>query len=655
MKRTHILLTWLVPAIFLAFPSALWAQTGPADDGIYGEHIRSFDTQVVVAADASARVTEDIVYDFADQYKHGIYRDIPVDYRASDGSSWSFRLSDIAVSDENGAPYTFSLSHTGPDERIKIGDPDNTVTGIHEYVISYTVDRPIGYFKDFDEIYWNATGNEWLVPIARASATVTLPQAVAQSPLKTSCYFGPAGSTDRCDDSLAVNGNQISFSAPGQLDAGSGLTVAVGFPKGIVSVPTAAQAMRYAISDFISGGLWLFALPVIVFVALFCFWRARRRSLRGSGIIIARYEAPDGLSPMQTRYILKQSFGPSLSAEIIYLAVRGYLKISRIAGDYEISKLKEADVDLSASDRLLFEGLFAPVAPLALGRNPQSVVNPLQIISQLGSKGIFGGGIRALARDIAEQSAPQPVSQSATPAQGSAVRLSSLRNAFYTTAQSVATTAQTSLIESGYFDQKVKAGDGLVMNGTSRFTNIAILGFCVLFFGVSLGSPTISYVLSDEAGTAFAIAFVLSVVIAVVFLAIMPRRMTPKGAAAREAVQGLKLYLSVAEKDRIAFHDAPEKSQGVFEKFLPYAIALGVEKQWVKVFEGITLAPPTWYSDPTMSAFNAGIFATHMSAFSSASGSSLTSSPSAAPGSSSGSGGGGFSGGGGGGGGGGSW
>ena len=121
-----------------------------------------------------------------------------------------------------------------------------------------------------------------------------------------------------------------------------------------------------------------------------------------------------------------------------------------------------------------------------------------------------------------------------------------------------------------------------------------------------------------------------------------------------DEIEGLKMYLSVAEKERLNLLNPPERTPELFEKFLPYAIALGVENKWgdqfTSVFSGLDQDSgqyhPTWYHGHHMSHFA-------VSNFTSSLGSSLSSSISSAaspPGSSSSSGGGGFSGGGGGGG-----
>jgi uncharacterized membrane protein len=127
----------------------------------------------------------------------------------------------------------------------------------------------------------------------------------------------------------------------------------------------------------------------------------------------------------------------------------------------------------------------------------------------------------------------------------------------------------------------------------------------------------------------------------------MPKR-TLAGAKLAKQVLGLKLYLNVAEKDRLEFHDAPAKTPERFEKLLPYAIALGVETQWAKQFEGIYNTPPSWYND-RYGTFSTLALVGSLNHFHSVSSSTLSSSPhSSGSGFSGGSSGGGFGGGGGG-------
>lgn len=131
-----------------------------------------------------------------------------------------------------------------------------------------------------------------------------------------------------------------------------------------------------------------------------------------------------------------------------------------------------------------------------------------------------------------------------------------------------------------------------------------------------------------------------------------------EGQQIRDQIAGFREYLGVAEEDRLNFMHPPKKTPELFEKFLPYAIALDVENEWGKKFAGVLAAAAAagtagyaWYHGKRDWSRDPAGFSSHLgSAVASA-----ISSASTAPGSSSGSGGGGSSGGGGGGGGGGGW
>ena len=132
---------------------------------------------------------------------------------------------------------------------------------------------------------------------------------------------------------------------------------------------------------------------------------------------------------------------------------------------------------------------------------------------------------------------------------------------------------------------------------------------------------------------------------------------TLMGRKIMDYIEGFKMYLSVTEKDPLNIRHEPNITHEVFEKFLPFAIALGVENEWGSKFEkqltatGQEAYAPAWYSGYRSGHFYPARFTSSLgNSFSSAISSSST-----PPGSSSGSGGGGSSGGGGGGGGGGGW
>jgi hypothetical protein len=570
------------------------------------ESISYFKSYIKVNTDNSIDVIEEITYNTGPASHHGIYRDI---YPFS-SQNRSMSIEDISVSDKNGetgGPYQYTVSNSGKYKRIKIGDPNNTFVGQKTYVIRYRATNAVAQYQegDHDEIYWNVTGNQWGFPILYAEATVSLPQGVQSK--QSSCYYGREGSKTQCEVDAGIIGSaaNIAFKSPGQLRPGEQMTVATGFDKGVVIPYSASDNASNFFARYWKLMLAIL-LPLLTFIFSYRNWYAKGRDDRPTSTIIPQYDVPADINPMEAVGILKERVtAESISAEIVYLATQGYLKIvqteNKILGlikttDYELHRLPKPDAGLDESDRMLLDAL-------------------------------FGGG--------------------------DSVALSDLKNVFYQDIPRITKSVTRSLVSTGYYKNLGASSSSI---GAGVFTKSGRSGLIRLVFGVlifiaySFGvMNSINSLFSDRNAVILGIGFVVSLIIYFIFSYLSPAK-TDKGVTAKEHLLGLKEYLQIAEKDRLQFHNAPEKKPEVFERLLPYAMALGVATIWAKEFEGIYTSAPSWYSGPAGTNFNALILANSLSNFSTAAASSLTSSPR-----SSGSGGGGFSGGGGGGGGGGSW
>lgn len=542
------------------------------------ESIDNFEVEIKINEDSSINVIEKIDYNFGEnaKNKHGIYRDIINKYKAR-GGNFNLVISDIEVVDANGYDYNFIVSDKGKFKSIKIGDVDVLVSGKLKYIIKYKVENALNYFDEHDELYWNATGNDWTLPILQSKATVVLPAGAIDAGVLDDCYSGVEGSKQKCsytrrNYSGKDEVSQLVF-VNERLEPKEGMTIVAGFPKGLVKKQSFLLSLFYTVSDN-----WILVLPLIVFFVMFNLWRNKGKDPVGGGVIVAQFDAPDNLSPFEVGIITDEnSDAKDISSQIVYLAVKGYLKIEQIENkvlmfsskDYMLRKLKDVDDNLKSYDKIMISGLFSG---------------------------------------------------------GDSVRISDLKNSFAKHVQEINKLAYEYLVESGYFiksPQKVRAF------------------YFVLGFLIAVGGYFFAF-LFEQIHTF--LSFAISAVIVMIFGFIMPKK-TEKGVLAKEYILGLKKYLSVAEKDRLDFHNAPEKNPKLFEKLLPYAMALGVEKKWAEQFEGIYTQNPNWYIGPVGSSFRATSFADDLKSFSSATAAS----------GGSGSSGGGSSGGGGGGGGGGSW
>lgn len=573
------------------------------------EKITNFDAVIKMRSNSEIEVSERIEYDFGTDKRHGIFREIPIRYQAR-GGNYRLRLSNISVADESGIPYQFEISSSRGKKKIKIGDADALVSGKKTYVISYTVGRAINYFDTYDELYWNITGNDWQVVIDRASAVVMFPKNINSGELRTDCFSGILGSTARCASKGTVlpskDGAEGLFFSQTVLDVKEGMTVVIGVPKGIMQKPSLLKEFLMTLQDN-----WAMGIPFIVLGVLSYFWYAKGRDPRGRGAIIAQFDAPDNLTPAEVGTILDEhAQTKDISAQIIDLAVRGYLKISRIeekgilwnSTDYLLEKLQNEETLGNEFEKRLMENLFA---------GNLEKISAIDIKDETGKMMVRGG--------IAT----------------SFNRLSDLKETFPKGVRGIMDKMYESTVYKGYFPES----PGKIRKIYSTIGGLLIMG--MLFFGRTF------------VGEITAWSIIVSGALIVLFGLIMPAK-TRKGVLAREHILGLKEYLKVAEKDRIKFHNAPEKNPERFEKLLPYAMVLGVEEEWAAQFEDVYKENPNWYHDSRSSRFNALALTHGLSDFSSAANSAFSYQKGAAGGKS-GFGGGGFSGGGFGGGGGGSW
>ena len=570
----------IVFCVFFSFFSKSHAETVDYNSG---ESIKLYNADIVVNKDNSIDVSEEILYDTGQSSRHGIYRDIDI----LSSQNKVMEISSIKVTDENNTPYNFILSKYSDHLNIKIGDADTTFSGSKKYIIKYHATRAIAQLQEMDEIYWNVTGNRWTMPIYNAKAQVHLPSDIPY--IQSACYYGALKSNSTCSvGDINKKEGLYQFSSP-TLYPNWGMTIALGFQKGFMTPYTSSDSPSF----FYLYKAWFVGAIISILSLIFCFlhWYRRGRDPKGRGIIVPQYDVPDSLTPLETVGIVKENIvANNISAEIIYLATRGYLKINQIEDkvlglfksvDYQLVKIKDySDLENDFDKRLL--------------------------------DGIFGD-------------------------YGDSVSLSTLKYRFTTSATESIKLSLGALVSKGYYKNL-----GKMKTIGSTFLFMGFFSFWASFF---FGGMIASFLAVDS--FPIMLGIFLAVIIYGIFSYFSPAK-TEKGVLTKEYLLGLKEYLQIAEKDRLIFHNAPEKKPEIFEKLLPYAMVLGVASIWAKEFEGIYTYPPSWYSGSPGMHFSAIAFSQSLSDFSSDINSSFASTRS-------GSGGGGFSGGGGGGGGGGSW
>jgi len=352
MKRIFLVFFICLITVFFA-PSALAA-----------EKINSFESKISVQKNADVLVVETIIYDFGTAGKHGIFREIPVVYKNDEGKKFKIDFQVLSVKNENGISYKYKQSKKGENVNLKIGDPDKTLTGEKTYVISYKLSGVITYFSDHDEFYWNVTGNGWQVPIDSAQALIALPQETSGN-IREICYTGRSGSQEQNCQFNLDSASKIVFATTQPLASFEGLTIAVSFPKNIIAHVEPKEAGLPAPVKILLIALATGYYVIAPFSVLY-FWFKYGRDPEVGKPVTAWYDPPKDkknrkLSPAEVGTLVDEYANErDLSATIIDLAIKGYLKIKQEGKEYILIKRKEfkEDRSLKSHEKMMLESFF---------------------------------------------------------------------------------------------------------------------------------------------------------------------------------------------------------------------------------------------------------------------------------------------------------
>jgi len=495
--------------------------------------------------------------------------------------------------------------------------------------LTYQTDRQLGFFSDHDELYWNVTGNGWDFEMDSVTATVVLPTGAG--PKNLTAYTGPQGA--RGHDYVATNLNgSAHFETTSRLYPQNGLSIVVEWPKGFVAEPT-ATARALALAKDNKGLLLGFWGLLLVLIYYFLAW-ARVGQDPARGVIIPLYAPPDGFSPAAVRYLTKMGLDKrGFAAAVLDLAVKGKLTIEEEKHflqkkTYTLTTTDQQTADLPPEEKQLWQDLVGDGTALTLKQENYAEIQTAEKNLKTGLKSAENGLFATHWRWW----------------------LAGIILSMVAIGGSVLSDPQPEI-----------AGTIFVSVGLTVWSVFVIALFRAnLLAGLLFAGGELIWIALFIKLASFWMAglIVLAVILNIIFYFLL-KAYTPAGRRILDQIEGFKMYLRVAEKDRLNLENPPERTPELFEKFLPYALALGVEQKWSEQFADVLSTAdhgaaysPGWYQGSSWNNLGASGFAGSL-------GGSLTgaiASASVAPGSSGGGGGGGGgSGGGGGGGGGGGW
>lgn len=635
-----------------AFLLFLWMACGAQAE----EVIRDYHADIVVLPDATIELTETITVNAeGNEIRRGIFRDFPLYAQDARGFRQKVDFELISV-ERDGRPEANHTETVSGGIRIYTGSADVFLQpGEYTYTITYRTGRQIRYFDDHDELYWNVTGNGWLFPIDRAGATVTLPEGAL--PTRTTVYTGPSGST--AQNAREIPGsNGLEFQTTQPLSPNEGLTIVLAFDKGVVAAPSSEDSTWWFIRDNLNTIIGFGGLAVIFFYYLRS-WVAVGRD-PPKGIAVPRWDPPEGISPALVNYIDNKGFSgagwTALSAAALNLAVAGYVELDDLDSSITIRRTKKTVTSkLQSGEAALIAEIPSSgdtlVIDKANGKKVQSVGNRFrQAIEKEHRNKYYNGNPGYTSLGI-----------------GLSIAVVAALFIFGDLDEDVYALIFVPTFFSVFFGTFTIGLVNSFRRGRSLFSKIiavlalALIGFVALStMSLMLISMWMDLETTHQFPVLIAFGGILLVNLLFFFLMGAP---TPLGRKLMDGIEGLRIYLTLAEKDRMNMAGAPTMSPSHFEKLLPYAVALGVEKPWSRTFEtwlataaaGAATAAysPGWYHGS-----NPGGFGDRIGGFSSSMASTIASTiPTPPPSNSSSSSGfsGGSSGGGGGGGGGGGW
>jgi len=572
MKRALWFLS-IAAAVLLLAAGPGRSEEDSVASGTGDERILSFRTEIKVLPDASLLVRETIrVRAARREINHGIYRDFPTRFRSSEGIWFNvpFSLHEVL---RDGKPEPWQTKERENGIRAYIGDANLLLEpGEYTYTIAYTTDRQLGFFKDHVELVWNVTGYEWTLPIDEAEALVLLPNGVSGVSLEVNT--GVRGSKER--EAAATWGGEAgaSFRATRPFQPGEGLAVIVKWPKGFVQEPAEPQLWWwYFLGSNRSAIAGLAGLLLVLTYYILVGRQVSRDPERG--VIVPRGEVPEGLSPAAIRVVRTGNCDErALAATVAQMAIKGYLVIEERGGKFTLRRgqagsavltpeevLVANDLSLERVEQIGIESannlqvggavnglknfLRASLERFYVLRNREFLLPGVALsLIVLGSTLTLEAGLRSLTRG-----------------------LTALLLFFWTIGVSLLTVQ----IEHRWHDVFLRRGH----RRDTLFHAASITVFAIPFFVAEIvGLGLIIWLGSYSYGV---------VVLGVAFLNAHFHYLfkSPASAGRRllDRIEGFEIWLAAAEADGMC-RFGPGLTPEVYEKFLPYAIALDREEQW---------------------------------------------------------------------------
>ncbi|MES2218660.1 MAG: DUF2207 domain-containing protein [Pseudomonadota bacterium] len=550
----------------LGFSSAAFAE----------EAINNFVSNVYINNNGSADISETITV-HAEQKKiqYGLVRWMPKFYRDQTNhlTTITYFVTNVLV---NNLPTPYHIIQDEKTTGIFIGSPNHLLPpGDYTYLIQYHINNAVVLGQLSDQFYWNVTGSGtgWQIPIENVDATVHLPKGAFVQ--RYAGYTGKFGAqTHNYFVSSPLGSNEINFATTQPIAPGEELTIGVSWPAGFIHV-VAPQQNPFL--QFIYNRENAIATFFLLMLLIYCraVWQYENHEPK-KGSVVPLFHPPESMSPSALRYIQKMTFdNKALTVAIISMAVKGYLVIEEDEhNNFTLIKKPTENVNLSRAEQALASIIFEKSDALEL-----NVKNHLRILHAQDE-------LKKNLRDEYEKTFFVTHASFLVPAfvigffgiVVLAIASRDISTVFFTSVMLTLAVFYLSV-------QMPKATDAVrdFARRNIEADKVAMFGrmLITIFLIVVI---VISIVTIEDAVTALGLVIITCILSIQVLFYHLLKAHTPEGRKLMAEVAGFKMYLANSKQDNKIKTKPPEKTVELYEKYLPYAIALDVEDRWGEQF-----------------------------------------------------------------------
>ncbi|OGW37227.1 MAG: hypothetical protein A2Y97_11705 [Nitrospirae bacterium RBG_13_39_12] len=555
--------------------------------------VTNFHARILVKDDGTFAVHETMrIFTNGVTFEHGQYHTLSGIYRSISsriqGRHAYYRIMGFEVTgatmDGQPIPYLVKTYGSWFTKYVFLGPRGLSLSpGVHEFTLDYITDRHIDFLPDHDKFFWWVFGkgnHGWATSVDTVAITVILPEGSYGIIASLEDHSWNEG-TGKIPELLrrAIESGESSVLNYGMVlsEKKPYLSIVVSMPKGTVREPDISQHMVFFFRDMASYLPALIGLTVFFLYYLIVWARVGRDPERKA--VVPLYRPPADCSPAVARRLSTMGYDRTVfTSALLNLASKGIIMILHRGGGYTVEKTGAARSGISPDEQVLYDALFGDGMEQT-GLSEKRVLDAVTIdrayrkhrrhLLSSVSKRFFLRNARYVVPGIIISLIVAAVNAEIVDVEGSYVR--------DLTALGLWT------ILAGFICRFLSRKNVLELKKPSNLIYLMLL-FPAVLYSVAV---TISHAFEvfDIRQLMFLVPLFIMLTAHVVFLFLL-RAPTPLGRKVLDEIEGFRTYLAAAEGDRLDRMTPPEKTPVLYQAYLPYALALGVENRWSEKFSG---------------------------------------------------------------------